>query len=467
MAVKFQDQPTLWDRLSGRAFAPSSVPFHQAENLVDYNPHYLSAFFNLRNSSDDKIYGAFQNGTLQSFDPKKGHHFFLDNYYLELNQYEKRPYFIVNGDTDVLSRLQLSGAEWEALRGQEVAFYFYEPLFVRSREGSRCPALFHLDSDVYFPELIWLEDFLRHHDHSFKAKVYVCDYRIKEFLRHKKLHPALEIETWDLFLVTTLNQLRSYERKRDPQFHKVPYTFDSQVTKKFICPNYRYEGFRELVMGFIKGQSYSEDGIASFFHRHSEFSLRNDLPFAPTELEHWDIISSGIQKMQSQLPLTFDTANSKSLDVEGFSIPDADGASNLRQNALLYTHYNQAFLALVNESRFFTVCGEISEKTFFPIAYMRPFLLFGGPHMLKYLREMGFETFAEYWDESYDLIEDHKQRLEALLKLTHEILSKPLSELQAMLRDMEPKLRRNRRHLFLEYQQMMYRALVDSQRTKT
>ena len=45
----------------------------------------------------------------------------------------------------------------------------------------------------------------------------------------------------------------------------------------------------------------------------------------------------------------------------------------------------------------------ITEKTFKPIALQHPFMIFGHSGTLARLHELGFETFPEMFDESYDL----------------------------------------------------------------
>lgn len=56
----------------------------------------------------------------------------------------------------------------------------------------------------------------------------------------------------------------------------------------------------------------------------------------------------------------------------------------------------------------------ISEKTFKPIAYYHPFIVWGSPFTLQYLHELGFETFSHIIDESYDDMLDDKKRLSAV-----------------------------------------------------
>jgi hypothetical protein len=71
-------------------------------------------------------------------------------------------------------------------------------------------------------------------------------------------------------------------------------------------------------------------------------------------------------------------------------------------NLSLLKFYNQFQIEVVAE----TMCAGISffptEKTFRPITGRRPFLVFGSIHFLNNLRSLGFRTYSECWDESYD-----------------------------------------------------------------
>jgi len=52
----------------------------------------------------------------------------------------------------------------------------------------------------------------------------------------------------------------------------------------------------------------------------------------------------------------------------------------------------------------------LTEKTYRTLLY-HPFILMAAPHSLKYLREFGYKTFPELFDEEYDDIENSTQRL--------------------------------------------------------
>jgi hypothetical protein len=53
---------------------------------------------------------------------------------------------------------------------------------------------------------------------------------------------------------------------------------------------------------------------------------------------------------------------------------------------------------------------EVSEKIFKPLAFKHPFITFGSYETLKYLKQQGFETFDNLWDESYDNIASDDDR---------------------------------------------------------
>jgi hypothetical protein len=49
------------------------------------------------------------------------------------------------------------------------------------------------------------------------------------------------------------------------------------------------------------------------------------------------------------------------------------------------------------------------------MAFKHAFIVYGTPHTLKHLQELGFETFAHAVDESYDTILDDNMRLDAIV----------------------------------------------------
>jgi hypothetical protein len=50
-----------------------------------------------------------------------------------------------------------------------------------------------------------------------------------------------------------------------------------------------------------------------------------------------------------------------------------------------------------------------------------PFLIVATPHFLKYLRELGFHTYGDLWDESYDEELDYIKRIDKIVDLCNNL----------------------------------------------
>ena len=78
--------------------------------------------------------------------------------------------------------------------------------------------------------------------------------------------------------------------------------------------------------------------------------------------------------------------------------------------------YDDTYFSLVVETEIKGYSRRPSEKSFKPIAYYHPFLLIGPCRLLNNLRRLGFETYENLFDETYDAIIDFDQRLAAVIK---------------------------------------------------
>lgn len=67
----------------------------------------------------------------------------------------------------------------------------------------------------------------------------------------------------------------------------------------------------------------------------------------------------------------------------------------------------------------------VSEKTYKPIAFYHPFVILGPKGILQSLRNLGFETFENLFDESYDTESDWYRRLDCLIKNVSEFKKQP------------------------------------------
>lgn len=141
---------------------------------------------------------------------------------------------------------------------------------------------------------------------------------------------------------------------------------------------------------------------------------------------------------------------------QGIFLPnDADPAAV--PNWQRYTNFdwiNQCNLTLVVESNLdddlitgFSITKNdqwfLCEKTYKPIAYGHPFLQAGTCGNLDYVRQMGFETFSELWDESYSDLPIYTDRIQAIISIIQSF--NPAALLKSTVQE---KLRHNRERFF-------------------
>jgi len=65
----------------------------------------------------------------------------------------------------------------------------------------------------------------------------------------------------------------------------------------------------------------------------------------------------------------------------------------------------------------------LTEKTFKAMAWGMPFLFVGNQHGLQRIRDLGFRTFPEWFDESYDELENFNLRIQAMFDSYEKFLS--------------------------------------------
>jgi hypothetical protein len=90
-------------------------------------------------------------------------------------------------------------------------------------------------------------------------------------------------------------------------------------------------------------------------------------------------------------------------------------------NSEIDLYYQQSLINVVTETNFVSPDIFNTEKIFKPIIHRQPFIVVGPYQTLANLKKMGYKTFSDFWDESYDDIEDPTKRLIKIVELCREI----------------------------------------------
>jgi len=124
-----------------------------------------------------------------------------------------------------------------------------------------------------------------------------------------------------------------------------------------------------------------------------------------------------------------------------------------------------AFWHIVTETVFYYDKLHLTEKIFKPIVSKQPFMLLASPGNLAYLKSYGFKTFDGIIDESYDLIEDNDQRVEAVVRQLAWYCSLSAEEKRAVIAAVAPIVEYNFHHFYGEFKHTITRELLDNTKT--
>ena len=201
-----------------------------------------------------------------------------------------------------------------------------------------------------------------------------------------------------------------------------------KLDKKILCYNRRPRSHRLVLLYHllinpnIKNNSLISLGNKTNSFKHSRIADINDLI-------NDEYLSKCIDEYFKNIPTDI-----------GFSTYSLE--PNLGTSFLL-EEYNKTFISLVTETNINKDILFISEKTYKPIFAQQPFIIMGNPNTLEYLRSIGFKTFGDWWDESYDNELDFKKRMYKIINIVESLCSKSLDELTQIRIDMKDILIHN------------------------
>jgi len=102
-----------------------------------------------------------------------------------------------------------------------------------------------------------------------------------------------------------------------------------------------------------------------------------------------------------------------------------------------------------------------TEKTWRPLICQTPFLMLGPRNFLSNLRKLGFRTFNQWWDESYDQdadLDNGKVAIQSIISTIQHLSSMTLEELEGLYIDMLPTLQHNKQR-FLDLKESEFKKI--------
>jgi len=193
------------------------------------------------------------------------------------------------------------------------------------------------------------------------------------------------------------------------QPYEAVYDVDLVPEKLFLCWNRRFRSHRtSLALSLDKNglvdRSYYSMGAVDPESTTVNFESTVDLYNGNKD----EITSVDVRNFINKLPLVIDGEN----DIHQMC-QDFDASAR--------NFYTNSLVSIVTETNFATEALTLTEKSFKPSKEKHPFIIVGVNGALKSMREFGFQTFSEFWDESYDEEENQMMRLHKIIEVCKEI----------------------------------------------
>jgi hypothetical protein len=309
-------------------------------------------------------------------------------------------------------------------------------------------------NNLYSPEFEKINNFVTYNK---LTNVTVCTgfYNLDKFIQ--KQYSNLKFKTKDIFLSSCVRVSDKTTVSSYNPLQLVPSA--DLIEHKFWSSNKRYEGYRHLIAAYLLDKS----ALVSFNSNLVSFNVKiqNNIVNGANWQFYWSDINNrlwfDVKSLKPHVNEDF-YQNLKTLsDVGYLSIDkhpsDQDFEKWLSQGdadediLVPIEHYQKCFCAIVTESTFAQPFAHFADKVLNTVKSHRPFIVAGPPCTLEYIKELGFKTFSDYWDESYDQELNHEQRLLKIFKVVDYINSKSLDELKYMYNDMVPILIHNHKNI--------------------
>jgi hypothetical protein len=208
----------------------------------------------------------------------------------------------------------------------------------------------------------------------------------------------------------------------------------------FLCLNNRAMADRQSLYYFFEKFSLREKSYFSYQGAldRAEFDSHDEIAdVCTTGGTPWYLANLDLKKLNKNIPVAI--PNDVCYTDQWSSLGDWSSGQDF--------YYYDTFCSIVFE----TYTGEkypyFSEKIFKPIVFYHPFILHSSAGSLQILKDMGFRTFGEFWDESYDSLCGN-QRLEAIFHLILEIANWSYEKINRVYNSMIPILEYNNNHFF-------------------
>lgn len=200
-------------------------------------------------------------------------------------------------------------------------------------------------------------------------------------------------------------------------------------SKKFTCLNRVDKEFRRLFAASLYQHGFTDQGYFSYNNEQYQTSSQEDARRSPLKwTEYWNDVVTLLAQFEIHTP---------------FKCDDLSSDEQNNHKLINKKHYQDAYWNFVLETHFDTHTTFLTEKTFKPILNLQPFIIIGNPGSIKLLHKLGYKTFDDYVDETYDFTTNDELRMHQCFSECYKLVHYSDASHQKVINSLKPILEHN------------------------
>lgn len=181
-------------------------------------------------------------------------------------------------------------------------------------------------------------------------------------------------------------------------------------SKKFVCFNKVARPHRVL----LAAELFKRDLVSKSYFSFEGNGTDDWLDYLCLSWDWPEVVRQEFGKHRDEFPIRLNITENRHNPVD-FIEDDIKYHTDSYFSLITETVYHRAGSRYHNPMLEYLDDIFITEKTYRAILFKHPFIIAGNPGSINALKQRGFKTFSPWIDESYDLIENDTERLNAIV----------------------------------------------------
>lgn len=287
-------------------------------------------------------------------------------------------------------------------------------------------------------------------------------------INYFKNSPQGQLIYYSVNLYTEFDNIKNITYRWIPEYHAYYYPIfkhakinTETITQKFLCLNKRVDDVRWMLYKKFYTDNLLDQSLFSFLGENQLFGEQGDINsvnYAEELCQQAAKVHPEIARLKIPPDMFRQLSNDQSLT--RYKNVDCRTAEVDPSWAGHDNFYQETFCSIISETSASADKPNFSEKIFRTICYGHPFVLIASPNSLALLRDFGFDTYDDIFDNSYDTEPVRNRRIIKVFDVIDQIAKLSINDLNTLNQQLLPRRLNNIKNYQLMYEKMLNKSTM-------